>query len=355
MRKWIVLGALVIVITVGIGATAPLPTAAQDNDLSCVEQVAAIQAAKDDVDDIVERYRPLRVVDVHNHDAIMGLNAVERWDDFGIDVTALFGAISSPQARFTDAVAFEVFRQNPDRVYPFFAGVSIYEDDGLEMLRGDLEKGYFGIGEIVGASTYSPLTNKLPWKAEHPNDGHFPELYRLSAEYGVLVLLHIDPPFGYPIMKLEEALDENPDALIAFGHANAYNPPENIEPLMRDHPNLYFDFYAGFTAYNPESENTLADFVPLIEAYPDRTFISTDSGAGITYDEAATAIYELFDLLTPETVCRVAHENIDAIIDAQLPTEAQRDRIEELAPDVDIYALNKLAAHILIFNLEAEE
>ncbi|NDJ74818.1 MAG: amidohydrolase family protein, partial [Chloroflexi bacterium] len=281
-------------------------------------------------------------------------DAIAAWDEYGVDQTVLFGAISSPLARVTDVMAFEMFRENPDRVYPFFAGVSIYGDDGLEILRGDLEAGYFGIGEIVGASSHSPETRDLPWKGDHPNDGLFPELYRLSAEYGVPVLVHIDPPFGYPIDRLEDALDENPDAIIIFAHANAYNPPDNIARLMRAHPNLYFDFFAGFTAYNPGSSNTLADFVPLIEEFPGRTFVSTDSGYGVGYGLAVTAIYELFDLLSPETVCRIASENIDAIFQAQPPTATQLARLAELAPDTDTSDLNKMAAHRLIFALEAQ-
>ena len=48
------------------------------------------------------------------------------------------------------------------------------------MTINNLEKGYYGIGEIVGASTYSPETSRLAWKAEDPNAGHLPEIYQLE-------------------------------------------------------------------------------------------------------------------------------------------------------------------------------
>lgn len=115
------------------------------------------------------------------------------------------------------------------------------------MAKANLEKSYLGIGEIMAASTYSPMTSRWPWQAQHPNDGILPELYQLSARYGVPILLHIDPPDGEPIQKLEQAMKENPRAIIIFRHANAYNTPANIEKLVSIHPNLFIAFFAGFT------------------------------------------------------------------------------------------------------------
>ena len=63
-----------------------------------------------------------------------------------------------------------------------------------------------GIGEIVGASTASPISKAMTWKAKHPNDGNLPGIYVLAAAYRVPVLLHIDPPRGYPIQMLEHAM-----------------------------------------------------------------------------------------------------------------------------------------------------
>jgi hypothetical protein len=149
-----------------------------------------------------------------------------------------------------------------------------------------------GIGEIVGSSTRSPMASRLAWKAEHPNEGYLPGVYAPAAEYRVPILLHIDPPTGMPIVKLEEALEQNPDTMIIFAHANAYTPPENIAPLLRDHPNLYKVSYL--------------DYLQIIEAQP--------------------------------------------------PTETQLERVAELPDQLDEHhttnGLNKRQVHELIFELD---
>jgi len=166
-----------------------------------------------------------------------------------------------------------------------------------------------GIGEVVAASIYSPVTSNLPWKGEHPMDGYFPEIYEICAEYGYPILLHIDPPNGAPVDKLKEALTAYPTTNFIFGHANAYNSPAYLELLLENFDNIYIDFFAGFTAYNPDSEYELADFVPVINAYPDRFMVSTDSGYDIGYDKAYSAIYELFNLLEEDVVIKIAGTN----------------------------------------------
>ncbi|MCY9665996.1 amidohydrolase, partial [Paenibacillus alginolyticus] len=133
----------------------------------------------------------------------------------------------------------------------------------------NLEQGYFGLGEIAAASLYSPVVSKVAWKGESPMDGYLPDIFEICAKYKVPILLHIDPPNGMVIDKLEEALDKHPNTIIIFAHANAFNSPENIRKLLEKHPNLYADFYAGFTALNPASTNKLEDFVPVMKQFPD--------------------------------------------------------------------------------------
>jgi len=55
-------------------------------------------------------------------------------------------------------------------------------------------------------------------------DGYFPEIYELCAEYGKPILLHIDPPNGFPVEKLKEAATEYPNTNFILGHANAIIP-----------------------------------------------------------------------------------------------------------------------------------
>jgi predicted TIM-barrel fold metal-dependent hydrolase len=236
------------------------------------------------------------VIDIHNHDA--SNNRFEEsgdiWDKYGIDHIVLFGDISEPSALTSDQIAFDAHEQYGSRIIPFIAGINIHDSSCLTYIRERFDAGVCGIGEIVAASTYSPVTSVLPWKADHPMDGYFPKVYELCAEYGKPILLHIDPPNGFPIEKLKEAAVAYPNTNFIFAHANAFNSPENLEILLENFDNIYIDFFAGFTAYNPESDYELIDFVPLIIRFQDRFMVSTDSGFDVGYDNAYTAIYEYF-------------------------------------------------------------
>ncbi|MCR8658708.1 amidohydrolase family protein [Paenibacillus endoradicis] len=322
----------------------------QEGDLELIQN---IRKHKDPEKELHEIYYDLTVIDIHNHDAV-NQNAVNKWKQFGIDRIVLFGNISEPSAQTTDQLAWIQYQKDPSHIYPSFAGFPIYEEEGLSIVKEKLEQGYLNIGEVAAASIYSPVVSKLEWKAEHPNDGNLPQIYDLAAKYHTPILLHIDPPNGTPIMYLEEALEQHPDTIIIFGHANAYNSPSNIETLLAKHPNLYIDFFAGFTAYNNESTNTLEDFVPLIEQYPDKFMISTDSGYGLSTEQAANALYEIIDLLSPETALKVAYQNYERLVELEPPTDYQIETIKELSTSLEkfeTYHLNKRMANELIFEL----
>ncbi|WP_052675968.1 amidohydrolase family protein [Paenibacillus sp. IHBB 10380] len=228
-----------------------------------LEWVHSIRSAKDTRKKLSELYQDITLIDIHNH-AAENPSAVNEWTKYGIDRIVLFGDISEPSAQATDQLAWEHYRKDPSHVYPSFAGFPIYEEEGLSIVQEKLEQGYLNIGEVAAASSFSPVVSQVKWKAKHPNDGNLPQIYELAAKYHVPVLLHIDPPNGQPIEHLEKALEQHLDTTLIFGHANAYNTPENIKHLLDKHPNLYIDFFAGFTAYSPDSTLTLKDFVPLM-------------------------------------------------------------------------------------------
>jgi predicted TIM-barrel fold metal-dependent hydrolase len=261
---------------------------------------------------LVEKYKDITIVDAHNHDAA-GYRYKESlavWNKYGIDKIVLFGYISEPHALISDKIAFDAYLNNKDRFIPFIAGINVHDSTCLNYIKSSFDSGFFGIGEVVAASTYSPIASKCAWKGEYPMDGYFPEIYELCGKYGKPIILHIDPPDGFPIEKLKEAALKYPETNFIFGHANAYTSPSDLEELLENYKNIYIDFFAGFTAYNPDSKYTLADFVPLINKYPDKFMISTDSGYGIGYEKAYSAIYELFDLLEKDVVIKIAGRNI---------------------------------------------
>ncbi len=271
---------------------------------------------------IVEKWKHLKMIDIHNHDACCD-KAYQRYkqlfDTYYIDKIVLFGDISEPSAINTDEVAWNAYKDNPARIIPFFSGFEMYQPQGLDRVVANIKKGYFGVGETVAASTNSPVASVVAWKAQHPMDGNLPQIYKICADYDVPILLHIDPLSGFSIEKLEEALKAFPTTKFILGHVNAYNSPANLVHLPATYSNLYLDFLPGFTRYNPDSAYSLKDWIPLIKQYPDRFMLSTDSGYGVGHEEALFAMYELIDLINDEAIAKkIARENFLNLIKAKL-------------------------------------
>ncbi len=263
--------------------------------------------------DLVKKYDDLVIIDAHNHDSPRWKKSMRTlWNKYSIDKIVLFGGyISQSKGIEEDKLTFEAYKEHPDRFYPFMCALNIREESGLEEVKRNFDKGFVGIGEVVATSTNSPVVSNVEWKGNHPMDGLFPEVYELCAKYNKPILLHIDPPFGNPIDKLEVACDSFPETIFIFAHANAFSSPRFIRGLLEKHDNLYIDYFAGFDAFNNESSYDIEDYVEVIEDFPDKFLISTDSGYGMEDYEAYLAIYRLIDLLSVDTREKVAHLNFE--------------------------------------------
>lgn len=286
------------------------------------------------ITDLSAKYKELGLIDAHNHDAsgMKYLGMLGTWKDKGVQQVVMFGDVSEPSAILTDNFAWEAYQKYPDIIIPYFSGFDLHDPESLAVVKNNLEKGFFGLGEVVGASTMSPVVSKVAWKANDPMDGYLPQIYDLIAEYKAPILLHIDPPNGVAVAKLEQALEEHPQTIIIFGHINAYNTPQEVDRLLSKHPNLYADFFAGFSVYNDEGGKKPEQFIPVMKKFPDRFMLSSDSGYGIGSEEMAIdAMYQMLDLLDdPITAQKIAHDNLDAIIKAQPATATQLELIRKL-------------------------
>jgi predicted TIM-barrel fold metal-dependent hydrolase len=304
-----------------------------------------------------EKHADLQVIDVHNHDASANQwrSSLRIWDQYKVAQIVLMGDVSEPSAIKTDEIAWAAYRAYPARFFPIFSGFDLHDPSSLEVVKQNLEQGYFGLGEVVVASTVSPVTSKVKWKGLHVLDGHLPEIYDLIARYKAPILIHMDPATQANLTKLKEALKKHPETIFIFGHANVALTPDDLDELLRDHPNLYVDFFAGFAVANPNLGGKLSEYVPMIQKHSDHVLVSTDSGYGVGYDVAYKALYELLDQLDPVAAKKVAHENYTKLIEQQPATETQLAKIKELAAkagkSVDLQALNKRKANELIFSL----
>ncbi|WP_248928277.1 amidohydrolase family protein [Paenibacillus hamazuiensis] len=334
----------------------PQPPVTAETESAAAVPTASPSPGKS-IKDLAMRFGGIPLIDAHNHDAGgMGyLRMAGKWKELSVDRIVLFGDVSEPSAVDTDQNAMTAYKMNPQMFIPFFSGFDLHDPSSLEVVKANLESGFFGLGEIAAASTNSPVLAKVKWKAQHPMDGYLPQIYDICSEYGAPVLLHIDPPGGMPIVQLEKALEAHPNTSFIFAHANAYNSPDNIRRLLEKHPNLYADFFAGFTSLNKDSANKLEDFIPVMKQFPDRFMLSTDSGFGLESEEAAIgAMYQVVDLLEDkELIRKIAHDNLFGLIARQRATETQiatlREKLPKDGPAVDWKNLTKWEAGQLLY------
>ncbi|MEK3915608.1 amidohydrolase family protein [Paenibacillus sp. FSL H7-0331] len=294
----------------------------------------APQTANKNLIELIKAYGDIPLIDAHNHDAsdYKYIRMKNMWETTAVDRIVLFGDVSEPSAVKTDEIAWEAYRDRPEVIIPFFSGINLLESSGVDAARTMLEKGYFGIGEIAAASTNSPVLSRVAWKTKDSMDGFLPQIYELCAQYKAPVLLHIDPPNGFVIEKFKDALASYPNTTFIFAHANAFNSPGNIRELLKTYPNVYADFFAGFTAFNPESSNKLKDFIPIMKEFPDRFVLSTDSGFGLKSEEQAIeGMYRLIDELGDKKIATmIAYDNLYALIRDQPATTTQIEAIRKL-------------------------
>jgi len=74
----------------------------------------------------------------------------------------------------------------------------------------------------------------------------------------------------------------------------------------------------------------------------------------LSTEQAANALYEIIDLLSPETALKVAYQNYERLVELQPPTDTQIEKIKELSSSLgkfETHHLNKRMANELIFEL----
>ena len=324
------------------------PPGEYEPDADCVNLVSVVKAQNSRSKALAERYKDLQVIDIHTHGvADDPLPVIQRQDQYNIDRAVVFGGAPASPAVDTDRVVFQFYSRSPGRIYPFFAGIPLNDTNGISLTAASLEKGFLGIS--VGVSAGGAAS--LPGNTQDLTRGILPDIYRLSARYHAPILLHVDQPSGLLLPQLEQVLDANPDTLIILGYANPTSTPQSISALVKKHTNLFI----SFTAYNPGGAYKTADYVSIIERYSDQFMLSSDLANEADMGKASQSIYELLDLLTPQTACKVSHQNIASIIESQPATASQVAQIRDLslqAGEDGARKLNRRTANELIVTLE---
>ena len=98
------------------------------NHLFSIALLILISCSKDNkiVDPIVGKYKDLKIIDIHNHDAAgyKYKSSIDIWDKYSIEQIVLFGDISEPSAITTDNIAWNAYKENPSRLYLSLPGLT---------------------------------------------------------------------------------------------------------------------------------------------------------------------------------------------------------------------------------------
>lgn len=364
-KKWLWTGVVVFVGTAVVGLLSLLKTEqgfetyVYKPDSTMVDVIKKART-KITVGTLAEKYRDLKVIDAHSHDGPNIEFVKPVWDEFFIDRVAIFGKVSEPAAMGDDQKSWSAFVKNTERYYPFFSGFDMHSEEGIGMARKNLEQGYMGVGEVIAASTYSEVVSKVAWKGKDAMDGYLSDVYKLCAEYKVPILLHIDPLTSAQVSVLQEALQKHPDTHFILAHGNVGESTKQVDllkSLLESHDNLYIDFLAG---YSVKSKSEMESYIPLMERFSSRFFLSTDSGYGLSsLAYAYEAMYEVIDRLTPEAAINIAFKNFEYLMENQPPTKTQIEKLHHLLDEtknsIEGLPVNKRIAAELIVELEREK
>ncbi len=232
----------------------------------------------------------------------------------------------------TDFILAEKLLRQPKEVqarfYPFISGVNpldLNSVDQIEMLL-EMYPGFWkGIGELMSRhDDLTAFTYGEPPRADHPA---LMRIYSLAARYNLPVLIHHNISSAWkrePIYHREliNAVAQNPQTTFIWAHAG-YSRRIDVPSLLMElrsalttYKNLYIDLsWIVYEECIMKNDETLDEWIELIEDFPDRFFIGSDKiGHWDGYIKEITKYYTLLDRLQPDTAKQVAHSNISKIL-----------------------------------------
>ncbi|MBR2990607.1 MAG: amidohydrolase family protein [Solobacterium sp.] len=272
-----------------------------------------------------------------SHAIVFGMPIAKQWDSTMPEAPSYYLSNDSRCYYYTatDYILAEELRRQPkrirDRFYPFCCGINGNDLLAASHLRQliDLYPDFWcGIGELM--SRHDDLTALTYGEAPHVNHPAFLEIFDLGAEKDLPVLVHhnITAQNNEKILYLDEmkeALAHNRRCRIIWAHAGISRRVEiqNLIPILGDmlkhNRNLWidlswvvYDYY--FLDQFPDhyaDNNTLDDWVVLLETYPDRFMIGSDQvGHWQTYEKEIGKYGILLDRLKPDTARKICRDNI---------------------------------------------
>lgn len=215
-----------------------------------------------------------------------------------------------------------------NRAY-FEGGVAAMEDAKnpivsalLTQVEEDLKAGRIqGVGEIFvnnSNSSANPVFRRKV-RADAPS---VRLLYQVVAKYGAFLTFHMEADSDN-IAEMERLLASDRKGRILWNHCGVNSTADQVRPLLARHANLFCELSFRHppaledrmarrqpTRKIFDSRGPDADWLKLIEDFPDRFLIGTDVESPFGYGEAIrVARNGLLAYLLPSTTRKVAYEN----------------------------------------------
>ena len=216
-----------------------------------------------------------------------------------------------------------------DNIIPFLRGFLLTEQKSVQYVSQRLGTNKFkGIGELIVNGHGTRLGADSPIMMD---------IYSLAGQYKVPVLIHFtfgstnvnEPGGDEQVNQLKKALSQNPNTTIIVAHCGAGPAPhtsnykDNLEMLLTNYPNLYFDI-AGMhiDLYQNNTLTPLAEIIiDVIKKYPDRFLVGFDFDDIMYPYENGTEIIQYYENFLDNfeiTVSqKVAYDNAKKVLKLQ--------------------------------------
>lgn len=298
-----------------------------------------------------EGMRPLlEQMDAHRIDHVMisGIGVAKKWHEneprrpryyAGDDAGAYWYSA-------TDAILAHALMKLPaeqrKRFHPFLTGFNPNDKNSDEHIRRTLEMFpglWQGIGEVF--TRHDDLTALTHGDVPRANSEAMTRVYYLAAEFDLPVMLHSnitskrerEPLY---LQEVEEPLRAHPKVRFIWAHAGTsaeiHRRQESLdflygtlERMLGTYPNLYIDLsWSMLDTYLLNDDGTPdADWVRLVERFPDRFMIGSDVVGRFNNLGKHMQRFDAFLDGLEETVARqVAKENFLAVLPSRPAGEA---------------------------------
>jgi hypothetical protein len=214
------------------------------------------------------------------------------------------------------------------RFHPTICGFNGADRNALDHVKRmiDWYPGFWqGIGEVMTRhDDLTALTYGEPARADNLALG---AVFAFAGEHDLPVFLHSNVGSVWkhePIYldEVETAVRDHPRTRFVWCHAGISRRiaiptlTQDLASLLAKYPNLHVDVsWVVYEAYLDKDSKPAADWIKLIEAFPDRFMIGSDKvGHFADYPHEILKYYDFLDALQPTTARKLARENLLSIL-----------------------------------------